>query len=78
MMENHAAVLEEAGLDFSNIVSGNVYLRNINDYRPFNVVYRDYFRNSIGTRTCLMPNSGYEKNDVRCSASFIAARTREE
>ena len=78
MMLNHAEILKTAGLDFTNIVSGNVYLRNINDYQPFNVIYRDFFKNSVGVRTCLMPNSGWEKNDVRCKASFIAARTREK
>ncbi len=76
MSENIVDVLAEAGLDLSNIVSGCVYLRNINDYAPFNEVYRPYFSKGPGVRTCLMPNSGYEKNDVRCRASFIAARTK--
>ena len=46
MMLNHAEILKAAGLDFTNIVSGNVYLRNINDYQPFNVIYREFFQNS--------------------------------
>ncbi len=29
-------------------------------------------------RTCLMPNSGYEKNDIKVRASFIAAKTKAE
>jgi len=76
MSENVIDVLGAAGLDLSNIVSGCVYLRNINDYAAFNEVYRPYFSQGPGVRTCLMPNSGYEKNDVRCRSSFIAARTK--
>jgi 2-iminobutanoate/2-iminopropanoate deaminase len=76
MAENHIEILNEAGLGLEDIVSGCVYLRNINDYAPFNAIYRDYFTKGPGVRTCLMPNSGYEKNDVRVRASFIAARTK--
>ncbi len=78
MARNHYDILEAAGLDPENIVFGNVYLRDIDDYRPFNEVYHGYYSKGPGVRTCLMPNSGYEKNDVRCRAAFIAARTRFE
>ena len=76
MAQNHIDVLSEAGLKLEDIVSGHVYLRNINDYKPFNDIYAEYFSKGPGVRTCLMPNSGYEKNDVRVTASFLAARTR--
>lgn len=76
MAQNHIDVLEAAELELEDIVSGCVYLRNINDYRPFNNIYIEYFSKGPGVRTCLMPNSGYEKNDIRAQASFIAARTR--
>ncbi|MFC1607644.1 Rid family hydrolase [Candidatus Latescibacterota bacterium] len=76
MAENHIDILKEAGLELENIVSGNVYLRDIKDYKPFNDIYREYFTKGPGVRTCLMPNSGYEKNDIRTRASFIAARTK--
>ncbi|MBT4484748.1 MAG: RidA family protein, partial [Candidatus Latescibacteria bacterium] len=76
MMKNQSDVLEAAGLNLSNIVSGTVYLRNINDYVPMNKVYYSNFKRGEGVRvrTCLMQNSGYEKNDVRVRASFIAAK----
>ena len=76
MMKNQSDVLEAAGLNLSNIVSGTVYLRNINDYAPMNKVYYSHFERGEGVRvrTCLMQNSGYEKNDVRVRASFIAAK----
>ena len=76
MARNHREVLGEAGLTAADIVSGCVYLRDIADYGDFNTVYREYFSEGPGVRTCLMPNSGYEKNAIRVKASFIAVRTR--
>jgi enamine deaminase RidA (YjgF/YER057c/UK114 family) len=78
MAQGHMDILAEAGLTLADIVSGHVYLRDIADYQAFNEVYKEYFSKGPGVRTCLMPNSGIEKNDVRARASFIAARTRQE
>ena len=78
LAQNDIDILSEAGLRLEDIISGHVYLRNINDYKPFNDVYAEYYSKGPGVRTCLMPNSGYEKNKARVSASFIAARTRFE
>jgi 2-iminobutanoate/2-iminopropanoate deaminase len=76
MAQNHIDILSAAGLGLEDIVSGHVYLRDINDYAPFNDIYKEYFSKGPGVRTCLMPNSGIEKNNIRVRASFIAARTR--
>ena len=74
MMRNHLDVLEEAGLGFEDIVSGNIYLRNINDYGTMNQYYPGYFeKNGPGVRTCFQPNHGSEKNKVRVMSSFIMA-----
>jgi 2-iminobutanoate/2-iminopropanoate deaminase len=78
MAQNDIDILSEAGLKLEDIVSGHVYLRNINDYKPFNEIYAEFYSKGPGVRTCLMPNSGYERNKIRVSASFIAARTRSE
>jgi 2-iminobutanoate/2-iminopropanoate deaminase len=78
MAQNDIDILSEAGLKLEDIVSGHVYLRNINDYKPFNEIYAEFYSKGPGVRTCLMPNSGYERNKIRASASFIAARTRSE
>ncbi len=75
MAEGHIDILSAAGLKLEDIVSGHVYLRDINDYAPFNEIYKEYFSKGPGVRTCLMPNTGIEKNAVRVRASFIAART---
>jgi 2-iminobutanoate/2-iminopropanoate deaminase len=76
MARNHIAVLDAAGLTLEDIASGCVYLRDMKDYQPMNAVYRPYFSRGVAVRTCLMPNSSYEKNDVLVRASFIAARRR--
>jgi 2-iminobutanoate/2-iminopropanoate deaminase len=76
MAHNHIAVLDAAGLKLDDIVSGCVYLRDMDDYQPMNAIYREYFSRGPGVRTCLMPNSGNEKQNVLVRASFIAARTR--
>jgi reactive intermediate/imine deaminase len=76
MMQHHTDILSAAGLGWSNVVSGNVYLRNINDYTQMNAMYRGYFLDGKAVRTTLQNNSGYEKNDIRVRTSFIAARTR--
>jgi len=75
MAQSHIDILTAAGLGLQDIVSGHVYLRDINDYAPFNDIYKEYFSKGPGVRTCLMPNSGMEKNNCRVRASFIAART---
>jgi 2-iminobutanoate/2-iminopropanoate deaminase len=76
MGKNHAAVLEGAGLELDDIVAGWVYLRDMRDYAGMNAVYRQYYSRGPGVRTCLMPNSAFEKNGIRARGSFIAARTR--
>jgi enamine deaminase RidA (YjgF/YER057c/UK114 family) len=76
MAQAHIDTLSAAGLRLEDIVSGTVYLRDIDDYKPFNDLYAGYYSKGPGVRTCLMPNSGYEKNEVRMRASFIAARSQ--
>jgi enamine deaminase RidA (YjgF/YER057c/UK114 family) len=75
LARNQIDVLKEAGLGLEDIVSGHVYLENIDDYQAMNGVYKEYFSKGPGVRTTLMPT----KNDIRMtrvSASFIAAKTQ--
>jgi 2-iminobutanoate/2-iminopropanoate deaminase len=76
MARNHVAILDAAGLALDDIVSGNVYLRDMKDYQDMNAIYKQYFSRGPGVRTCLMPNSGLEKHSSRLQASFIAAKTK--
>ena len=76
MASNHGAVLEAAGLSLEDIVAGWVYLRDMEDYQGMNAIYRKFYSRGPGVRTCLMPNSSYEKNAIRVRGSFIAAKSR--
>ncbi len=75
MAQNDIDILSAAGLGLEDIVSGHVYLRSIDDYAPFNEVYKEFYSKGPGVRTCLMPNSGIDKSSFLVRASFIAART---
>ena len=52
-MRNLLDGLEEAGMDFSQVVSANVYLDVISDFPLMNRVYRQYFSSALPTRTTI-------------------------
>jgi len=43
VLDNLAAVLEEAGLDMANVVKTTVFLKNMADFAAMNEVYARYF-----------------------------------
>lgn len=52
-MRNLLDGLEEAGMNFSNVVASNVYLDNIDDFTRMNAVYAEYFGNVPPARTTI-------------------------
>jgi reactive intermediate/imine deaminase len=50
-MRNLLDGLEEAGMNFSNVVASNVYLDNIDDFTQMNGVYAEYFPSAPPART---------------------------
>jgi len=52
-MRNLLDGLEEAGMDFSQVVSANVYLDDMADFPLMNRVYRQYFSSAAPTRTTI-------------------------
>jgi len=56
------ACLEEAGLNFSNVVSSNVYLDNLEEFGKMNGVYAKYFSAQPPTRTTVAPLPPVERN----------------
>jgi reactive intermediate/imine deaminase len=50
-MDNLGAVLEAAGMDFSNVVKSNVYLTDMNNFQRMNEVYKTYFKSDPPART---------------------------
>ncbi|MCP5120480.1 MAG: RidA family protein [bacterium] len=54
-MRNLLDGLEEAGMDFSNVVASNVYLDTLEEFGQMNGVYGSYFEAAPPTRTTLEP-----------------------
>jgi enamine deaminase RidA (YjgF/YER057c/UK114 family) len=76
LAKNDIAVLDAAGLSLKDIVSGHVYLADMEDYNGMNAIYRQYFSKGPGVRTTLMPSKGHSNSETRVVASFIAAKTQ--
>ena len=51
VIENIKAVLEAVGYTLSDVVSVNVFLRNLSDYDEFNQIYSKYFKEKPPART---------------------------
>jgi reactive intermediate/imine deaminase len=54
-MRNLLDGLEEAGLDFSNVVASNVYLDNLEEFGKMNGIYAKFFSASPPARTTVAP-----------------------
>ncbi|MCX6148555.1 MAG: RidA family protein [Candidatus Kapabacteria bacterium] len=50
VMANLQAVLNKAGLDFSNVVKTTIYLKEISDFQKVNSIYSKYFKSSPPAR----------------------------
>lgn len=51
IMESYGALFDELGLEFSDVVQGNVFLADVNDYAEMNAVYGEYFPTDPPART---------------------------
>jgi len=63
-MRNLLDGLEEAGLDFSNVVASNVYLDNLDEFAKMNGVYAKYFGDQPPTRTTVAPLPPVERKQT--------------
>ncbi|MFN0031464.1 MAG: RidA family protein [Flavobacteriales bacterium] len=50
VMKNLKAILEEAGMDFSNVVKTSIFLKDMNDFAKVNAVYGHYFSGNFPAR----------------------------
>ncbi|MDC1069029.1 Rid family detoxifying hydrolase [Candidatus Kapabacteria bacterium] len=50
IMKNHRAILEEAKMDFSNVVKVSIFLKDIADYKLINKEYAKYFNDNPPAR----------------------------
>lgn len=53
VMENLAAILEEAGMDFSNVVKSSIFLTDMHQFAQVNEVYARYFPENAPARECV-------------------------
>jgi 2-iminobutanoate/2-iminopropanoate deaminase len=53
IFKNIDAVLSEQKLTFDNIVSVTIYLRDMQNFRRLNDIYKTYFNGYYPTRTCI-------------------------
>ena len=53
VMENLAAILNEAGMDFSHIVKSSIFLTDMKQFALVNEVYAKYFTENAPARECV-------------------------
>lgn len=53
IFKNIDALLLEQKLTFNNIVSVTVYLKDMQNFKPLNDIYKTYFQGYHPTRTCI-------------------------
>lgn len=53
MFENIRAVLQEAGLDFSNVVKTTVFMTDLGQFATLNGIYAEYFKAPYPARSCV-------------------------
>lgn len=50
VMENLAAILKEAGMDFSNVLKSTIFLMDMGQFAQVNEVYGSYFKDNAPAR----------------------------
>lgn len=75
IFKNISAILDEAGLDFTDVVSATVFLTDISDFGAVNDVYAGYFKGGVlparsAVQVCALPKNA--KLEISCVASTEA------
>jgi len=52
-LKNLGAVLEEAGLNYADVIKTTVFLADMNDFAAINAIYADYFKGEAPARSCV-------------------------
>lgn len=53
VMQNLKSQLDEHGLQFDDLVSTIIYLKDMDDYDMVNKIYGEYFKERYPSRTCI-------------------------
>ncbi len=70
VMQNLKAILDEAAMDFSNIVKTTIFLADMNTFSQVNEIYGGYFTNNFPARETVEVSR--LPKDVRVEISVIA------
>jgi enamine deaminase RidA (YjgF/YER057c/UK114 family) len=73
-MRNLLDGLQEADMDFTNVVSSTIYLRDIKDADQVNILYGKFFKNGLPAQTVLQQNLDLTDIDTE-QISMIAVRS---
>lgn len=69
VMKNIAAILETAGLSFTDVIKTTCFIKDMNDFAAFNEVYAEYFTGKPA-RSCV--EVARLPKDVLCEVEIIA------
>jgi 2-iminobutanoate/2-iminopropanoate deaminase len=72
VMHNLRAILEAAGMDFSNVVKTTIFLTDMNRFSELNEVYAKYFKNDFPARETVQVSA--LPKFVNVEISMIASR----
>jgi 2-iminobutanoate/2-iminopropanoate deaminase len=53
VMQNLAAILKEAGMDFSNVIKSSIFITDMHQFAQINEVYAKYFPTDAPARECV-------------------------
>ena len=71
-MENMKAVLNEAGMDFENVVKTSIFISDMDNFNRINEVYNNYFTNKFPARETV--EVARLPKDVNVEISMIAVK----
>ena len=72
VMENMKAVLNEAGMDFENVVKTSIFISDMDNFNRINEVYNNYFTNKFPARETV--EVARLPKDVNVEISMIAVK----
>lgn len=75
VMKNLKALLEQAGMTFSNVVKTSIFLKSMDDFAAVNTVYGSFFSGDYPARETVAV-AGLPK-DVRVEISVIAVQNND-
>ena len=72
VMENMKAVLNEADMDFQNVVKASIFISDMDNFNRINEVYNNYFTNKFPARETV--EVARLPKDVNVEISMIAVK----